>query len=226
MRAIVALLVVFVGGCLKLCAGEPPVAPQSETEIKALVAQLRSPNKEPESKYGETEYPPGFNREAQFKVRAAFRRLLELGPVAFPHLAEHFDDEAYCLTIDAGCSERNTTVGEVACFIFESQLVPYREKLASPSEAERPSIRLAWPECTYLHQHDLYDPKTVLGWCAARKDKSLREFQIEVLEGTIDDAAKSKESYTNWDIAVLKTRLRQLQASNEPLKPEWWLWAK
>jgi hypothetical protein len=226
MRSFVTLLVVFVAGCVTLFAGEPTAGPRSEKEIKALVGQLRSPNKEPESKYGEMEYPPEFDHEAQGKVSHAFHELYELEAMALPYLAEYFDNESYCLAIDAGCSEQNVTVAEVCRFIFESRLVPYRERQVRASEAERSSIRLAWPDCTYLHNHDLYDPKTVSSWFAARKNRSLRELQIEVLQGTIDEAAKSKEEYTAEDIAVLKTKLEKLQASGEPLKSEWWLEAK
>src|SRR5262249_11049521 len=75
------------------CAGEKPKEP-SDREIKALVAQLVSPNPKPIIGDGKERaalhfrLPKEFDRKKQKYVVDAWGKLRQLGPRAFPFLIE------------------------------------------------------------------------------------------------------------------------------------------
>lgn len=189
----------------------------SEEEINQLIADLVSPNVAPVRKGPRAVYPEGFDRGAQGKVFRAFRKLHALGPKAFPYLFDHFDDKRYSLTGDGGEAEVNKSVGQLCVHIVVSHIQPYAGS-ANPGARfyqRRPDAP------NYFHHFKLRDPISAREWWQTHQDKSLRELQIEVLEWVIAEEDKIPEKYNEVDRDKLRTKLDNLQKSDQPLKPSW-----
>ena len=208
-----------------IAVGDEPAAKPTPEEINSLIAQLKSPNKAPNDAPPWAEYSKDYDHDAQKKVRAAFDRLHDIGRTAFSYLVEHFNDDAYSYTYDQGNLDKNFTVGEQCRLIFELELVPWSGHRET-SHKDDIGVCFHWPHFVYLETHHLYDPKTAKKWCEERKDKLLHDLQVEVLEGTIDEEEKAPNVYPEIERNSLKVNLVFLQASKEPLKPQWELFAK
>lgn len=198
----------------QIAGSEEQVAPTDE-EIAALVEQLVSPNSAPVVKSVYAEYPPGYDKVAQKKVHHAFHELRKLSPRSFPFLFDHMDDKRYCLTADAGDFDRNYTVGELCRDILSSHLQSdvWDHKSGGTSFRRRPD------QPDYLAHHKLFEPKAAKEWWKTRKDKSLRELQIEVLEWVVEEEVKAPDKYPEAERAKIRETVKKLKASEKPLEP-------
>jgi hypothetical protein len=178
--------------------------PSSEREINALIAQLVSPNRAPDDKNGpDATYPVGYDRDAQKRVRRAWSQLHRLGHRAFPYLFDHFDDKRYSFTADDGPADMNWSVGLACSDILVCHLQPYGIR-GQPSYAKH------------------YNLRTSAGaklWWETRKDKSLRELQIETLEWVIAEEARTPLRYSDQERLYLHDLLAKLRAGSVPLAP-------
>lgn len=186
----------------------------SDEQIAALVSDLVSPNRAPRTGNPRAEYPAGYDRAAQKRVRQAFMRLRELAPRSFPFLFDHFDDRRYALTEDSGDLEKNYTVGFLCRDILASHLQSdvWGRKEGGTSFRGRPS------EPDYLAHYKLFEPEHVRKWWATHKDTSLRELQLEVLEWVLAEEINSPEKYSDSERARVRQRLEELRKSKTPLK--------
>ena len=141
-------------------------------------------------------------------LRGAWRKLYDMeGHLVFPYLFDHFDDQRYSFTADAGSSDTNWTVGRACSEIVICHVQPYeglRHRRTRPSYSEH------------------YKLRTSAGaklWWEPRKDRSLRELQIETLKWIIAEEAKTPSSYSPEERVYLKDLLRKLGAAKTPLPP-------
>jgi hypothetical protein len=104
--------------------------------IKALVAQLRSPNEDPNPKLlnGDVKFPEDFDFQAQERVEAARQKLLGLSTSAFPILIEHLNDKGYCRSVQ-GAVLSGRSVGTECFSIIENQVdvvgMRYKSRIGS-----------------------------------------------------------------------------------------------
>ena len=201
-----------------VCAGvaggaDPEVI--SDEQITVLVGQLASPNRPPPTGVPNAEDAPGYDQEAQKKVLRAFHQLRGLAPRSFPFLFGHVSDERYSLTVVSGKAGKNFSVGQVCREILTSNLQSpaCRRRTASTNVKHRP-----YPP-DYLSAHKLFQPDEAKEWWESRKNKSLRELQIEVLEWTLIEEIKASDRYLDEDRERLRKALRDLRASRNPLEP-------
>jgi hypothetical protein len=185
--------------------GFADVKPLSEREINALIQQLVSPNRAPDLVGAYAEYPVGYDRDAQKRVWHAWHQLFPLGKRAFPYLFNHFDDKRYSFTADGGSSDFNWSVGRACSDILIGHLQPYGKA--------RP------PLPSYSKHYNLRDSAGAKLWWETRKDKSLRELQIEALEWVIAEEAKKPADDLDRNRALLSDVLTKLRAGNAPLAP-------
>jgi hypothetical protein len=78
----------------------------------------------------------------------------------------------------------------------------------------------------YLKHNNLWDPKAAAAWWEQRKDKSLRELQLEALQWVLAEEQKAPKQYSEEDRAYLKELISKLEAGTEPLPPASWPVAK
>ncbi len=189
--------------------------PLTDAQITALVDQLVSPYEAPLTRGPYAKYPQGYDREAQNRVRRAFHQLRDLAPRSFPFLFERFDDKRYSLTADSGDLDRNYSVGELCRDILTSHLQSnvWDHKRGGTSIRRRPS------EPDYIAQYKLFQPEHAKAWWEERKDKSLRELQLEVLEWVLAEETKSPETYSEDQRERVRKHLEELRQSKVPLKP-------
>ena len=182
--AIATLISLFV------VAGFADDKPPSEKEINTLVKQLVSPNRAPKTEGADAEYPASYDRDAQERVRHAWSQLHRMeGHRVFPYLFEHFDDKRYSFTADGGSSDVNWSVGRACSDILICHLQPYGGIAHS---GDHPGIR---PRPSYSQHHNLRTAAGAKLWWETRKDKSLRDLQIEALEWVIAEEAKTPKTY-------------------------------
>src|SRR5262249_52744287 len=180
------------------CAGEKPKEP-SDREIKALVAQLVSPNPKPIIGDGKERaalhfrLPKEFDRKKQKYVVDAWGKLRQLGPRAFPFLIEQWENDKYCLTVQHGLSSAcyNLTVGEVCQRIVADQLQPYSFWPKVDDDPRGKPKRPSYP----LTQ--LRTKKAAEQWWAKHKDKTLYQMQLEALDWVIAEEAKRPRDFTD-----------------------------
>jgi len=206
-----ALLIVF----LSAAGGAADEETLSNDQILALVNDLVSPNQAPRAGGPYAKYPAGYDHAAQKRVLRAFRKLRELAPRSFPFLFDRFDDRRYALTADSGDVDQNYTVGQLCRDILTSHLQPnvWDRKQGGTSFRRRPS------EPDYLTHNKLFEPQHARTWWAERKDKSLRDLQLELLEWVLAEETRSPEKYGDAERDRVRQRLEALRKSNAPLKP-------
>jgi hypothetical protein len=187
----------------------------TDEQMEALVNDLVSPNQAPRTGLPNAKYPAGYDHEAQKRVRRAFHKLRELAPRSFPFLFDHFDDKRYSLTADSGDTDKNYTVGKLCRDILASHLQSdeWDHKEGGTSFRSRPS------EPDYLAHYKLFQAEHAKKWWAERKDKSLRELQLEVLEWVLAEETAAPEKYSDAQRERAKKRLNDLRESKSPLKP-------
>jgi hypothetical protein len=214
MLQLPAFVLVIAAGC----AAEPAAtkADVSDAEIEKLVAQLASPNRAPElDRPFVVKYDPNYDREAQKKVSEAWMKLRALAPRSFPFVFDHLADNRYALTEDAGDFEENYSVGFLCRDILVSHLQPdtWGHKEFGTSFKRRPN------QPDYVEHFGLLDPRSARQWWKTRKDLSLRDLQIEVLQWVLKEEERLTETYTDEDRASVKKELAELRASREPRRP-------
>jgi hypothetical protein len=211
-RWVVAALLVSPASWV--CAGEKPKA-LSDQEIKALVAQLVSPNRGPIIRDTTFRFSKGFDRNKQEKVADAWGKLRHLGPRAFPFLMERWGDDVYCLTVSHGLSGAcyNLTVGQVCQRIVCDQLQPYSfwpkvddDPRGNP---KRPSYPLEF----------LRSKKSAERWWAKNKDKSLYQMQLDALDWVIAEEAKRPRDFTDKERQYLQKIRNKLVKDGKALPP-------
>ena len=196
----------------------PSDQPIPEEEIDALVEQLVSPNPAPDTKVGPTaEYPEGYDRKAQKRVRAAQQKLRELGTAAFPHLIKRLNDDRYSFTAQGLQADKNWTVGQACQHIIDGQLEPFT---GSPWAmgwrfGDDPKRRILRP--SYCRHNGLHSPERAADWWRAHKDTSLLDLQIESIEWTIAEEAKNPDKYPDEEHKHMREFLKKARSAEKPL---------
>ena len=190
--------------------------PPTAKEIKALIQQLVSPNRIPDIPYGSADYPAGYDRDAQKHVRDAWSELHHIGLRGFPYLFDGFDDKRYCFTDDAGSADANWTVGRACSDMVICQLQPYANH-GDFAFFESDGVRHKRP--SYSMHYKLRTSAGARLWWETRKDKSLRELQIEALEWIVTEEARTPSAYSHEERGHLNDALRKLRAGTTPLPP-------
>jgi hypothetical protein len=215
-RRFLAIGLLSVAGAVS--AGEK--AAPTGAEIEALIEQLASPNPKPitgrEDKSVAPDYrlPPGFDKVRQRSVIRARGELRKLGPAAFSVLIKHWGDERYSVTTSHGLSGycNNQNVGWVCEAIVLDQLQPYSTWPRTDDDPRGKPKRPNYPEKFLSTAED------ALKWCEARRDKSLYDMQLEVLDWVIAEEAKRSGDYTDAEQGALREIRRELVGSKLPLK--------
>ena len=109
----------------------------------------------------------------------------------------------------------NKTVGQVCVHLVDSHLEPY-SALGGPGS--RFSQRSRRPPNYFAH-FKLGEPKTAHEWWETRKEKSLKELQIEVLEWVISEEEKLAGKYTDNDRDSMRKKLGDLRMQDNPIPP-------
>lgn len=160
-----------------------PVSPE---EIKALILQLRSPNRptNPEHEPISIEFPADYDLAAQEKVQEAWDNLVALGKQAFPALIQHMQDREYCLSYETSLL-RDFCVGEVCRQIIEGQV-----DLATVGYKSRPGVDGTWHQCPHYFEQFYQGKQTpremMQQWWQDHQHLSLREMQIAALRYRIE----------------------------------------
>jgi hypothetical protein len=207
----VMLIVIVVFAISGFADDRPP----SDEEINSLIQQLASPNQPP--KIGvSARYPADYDHDAQKRVRSAWTRLHKCGPQSFPYLFDHFDDKRYSFTADAGSEDYNWSVGK-ACFdIVRCHLQPLGTFSLSSGDRHGGGGR---PRPNYFYRQNLQRAAEAKRWWESRKQKSLCDLQIEVLDWVITEEAKTPKEYSDEERTYLLDLLTKLRAGNVPLTP-------
>lgn len=198
-------------------------------EVVALIDQLVSPNPEPITKQlpGEYETPEGFDAIKQERVYEARRKLVELGPKAFPDLLERREDKRYCLTTEDGLSGccHNRTVGDVCKMIIFDQLQPYGffargvpKRLLDPADPFAGDDPRSVPRRPGYPSHFLGSAKEAKVWWEKHKDQSLHAMQLEAVEWILAEEAKKAEDFSDEERAYLQEIRDTLVQSGKALK--------
>lgn len=211
LKKAVPIVLVLTSLCI---AQSPQKTEYSDADIEKLVSQLVSPNQPPEIEGTNAKYGKSFDRNAQKLVSKSWSELRNLSPRSFPFVFEHVDDRRYALTQDSGDLDKNYSVGFLCRDILVSSLQPdvWDHKEGGTSFRRRPT------QPDYIAHYQLLNPESAKEWWKSRKDRSLRELQIEVLEWIIVEEKKSPETYKQAELTKLLEELRDLRASSEPRK--------
>jgi hypothetical protein len=198
-----------------VCVAESPQKTEyADGDIEKLVAQLVSPNQPPDIQSTYAKYGPQFDRNAQKLVSKSWGELRRLAPRSFPFVFDHVADKRYALTQDSGDLDKNYSVGFLCRDILVSSLQPdvWDHKEGGTSYKRRPT------QPDYISHYRLMNPESAKEWWKSRKDRSLRELQIEVLEWILVEEMKLPETYSDADLNKVQQQLRELNASREPRK--------
>jgi hypothetical protein len=212
--------ILFLGCASPGFTGEKKQRP-SEREIKALIAQLVSPNPRPitfeedRRMAGRYRLPPGFDPKKQRRVDEARDKLRQLGPPAFPLLIAHWGDKRYCLTIltDLGGGWHNRTVGEICRAIVFDQLQPYTFWPEVHGDPRGKPKRPMYPQ-TFLASQ-----KAARRWWKKHKHATLYQMQRAVLAWVRTEEAKRPRDFTRAERQELRRIRKQLVRGGKPLPP-------
>jgi hypothetical protein len=158
----------------------------TDAEVEALIAQLRSPNRNPnpDLQPGGEHYPDDYDLPAQEKVQIAREKLTALGKDACPALIRHLDDKEYCLSFSTAVF-RGFSVGEVCFMILEGQVDPapgsYKSRLGTDGREHN--------HRGYLSKfcgEDWFTKKGVEQWWQGHQHQTLREMQMTALRWAIE----------------------------------------
>ena len=173
---------------LVLAVAPLPEAKPDKAKIEALIARLRSANKEPQITYvqypgivGESvEFPRDYDHKAQDAVWQARFQLAKMGKDAFPFLIEHRNDKEYSLSIGS-CGWSAFSVGDICLMIVEDEV-----DIVSHLYKARFETRHFAPNYSYKDDATLMGRRTALrNYYDEHKSKTLKEMQIERLEWAI-----------------------------------------
>jgi hypothetical protein len=199
---------------------EQPNKSLDRQRIEALIADLRSPNKDPNPKFQPfIKLPKAYDLAAQEKVERAREELIEMKEAAFPVLIDHLKDKPYSSSISTAIF-RSLSVGEVCFMIIEGQvdLAGMRYKARTGSDGK------GHTHTGYFSQYckDGSDSRDGLArWWKEHENKSLKEMQIEALEWSIERERaigfpneKDREHYLNPLVKMLADLKRPVGQSN------------
>lgn len=189
-------------------AGEKPRSPSAQ-QIKALVAQLVSPNPKPILKGDSWRLPKGFDRDKQKKVHEAWAELRMIGPSAFPFLIENLDDDRYCMTVEISAGD-NLTVGQVCFEIIFEQIQPYGFRQKGVSDPRTLLPRPSYPEF-------LRSKKEARKWWEKSKHKTLYQMQLEALDWVIAEEAKRPRDFIDAEKKYLQQLRKKLVKSGKAM---------
>jgi hypothetical protein len=209
-----ALLLLLPG---KLVAAELQETPTTE-EIRALIDMLVSPK---------TAAPNPItykDLEASKDQREAFLKLRQVGLAAFPLLIERFDDDRYSFTFETPSSDMNYSVGRACQAVLRDYITLGTYDLAMPNGADDPMFIKRRP--SYVAHFNLFDKRTAQEWWEQRKNKSLKELQLETLEWTIAEEAKNPKDFTDRERKFLDTCLKNLRDRPEARKLQYFPFPK
>ena len=195
-----------------------------ETQIKKLIDQLVSPNPPPTVDYKVNrrgyETPNGYDSEAQRAVLAARKKLVELGPVAFPQLLERWTDDRYCRSTCSALSGgwQNVTVGNECRTIIFDQLQPYGYWQRTDSD---PRGKTARPSCDKAFFDTQDNAKE---WWGRHQEKSLREMQLTIANWIVSEESKRPDDFSDRERTHMKRIRDQLANDTNPLKSGNFYW--
>lgn len=187
---------------------------ERQTQIRAWIEALASPNPPPQHSGRDISIPVGYDRVAQQKVYDAWGSLENAGIEAFPLLiAQH--DERYCCSVHGANGDLNLSVGAVCGGIVIAQVEAYQRVIAH-------SFPGAWPKY-FSHE----DHRDLSEWWQARNHQTLRELQLEVARWALerlkhptarDQRRPEQQSAkkTQEDIRALEEFIARLEAANQP----------
>jgi hypothetical protein len=198
--------------------GEKP-QPPTATEIKKLIDGLVSPNPAPDPdklKASETKadggFPRDFDHTKQQQVHRTCRKLTALGPQAFPFLIQRWEDKRYCLTTEIAAYQ-NWSVGQICRWIIDGQLQPYGHFQAVCGDPRRKPPRPVYVG-TFLGSQ-----KAARQWWEKKKDKTLSQIQLEVLDWVIAAESKRRGDSTKQERRYLWDLRKKLVKGGKPLPP-------
>ena len=204
---------------IAVCAAEPLGNDEvTDAEIEKLVTCLISPNQAPQIPGIIAKYPANFDKAAQKEVKAAWIQLRNLAPRSFPFLFDHLSDKHYAITEDSGDLDKNYTVGFLCSDILVSYLQPDvwdHHKNGGTSFRRRPN------QPDYIRHFRLDSPESAKKWWETRKQASLLELQIEVLEWVLAEEEKHPDKYTEKDRALVQKELDERKLFKVARKPSW-----
>ena len=146
----------------------------------------------------------------------AVAKLAKIGLPAFHDLIEHLGDQEFCMSLEMPDSGYNFSVGQACYRIMKCNLMPYGIYNATLGEGWFMKRR---PRPMYSQQYKLYEPYWAYSWWQERRNKSLRELQLEVLDWTIAEEERSPADFTEEERAFLKACRKKLFASGKAYEP-------
>jgi hypothetical protein len=189
--------------------GEEPGTKEQPGKYRALVQQLVSPNKAPETHVNmvseDVKFPEGYDEQAQFRVGKARGELYRNLAEALPSLIAALDDKRYSMTVSPvdGNAYYNFTVGEVCRQIICSHLEIYRDAFV-----------FSKPE------YHAFNYPVSKEWFATRTKRSLTELQTEAIDWAIMKAGGGQaDAERRESIARLQLRRDEIIKSGKPAKP-------
>jgi hypothetical protein len=213
MSAASTSLLLAAGLVLCTLASAPGEEPLTEKEVDDLVVQLVSPNKPPNTRGPDAEYPAGYDHIAQEKASAAWWKLRSAGIRTFPHLFKHLKDARYALTVHGLAADENYSVGSLCCSIVRGHLEPWGFFTAGEGDPRGRARRKS-----YLDQFKLCDEVSARTWWMSHKDKTLRELQLEALEWVVAEETGPRSRYPKAEKDHVQALLLSLKESSESLK--------
>ncbi len=157
--------------------------------IESLIAELRSPNKDPNPKSERfITFPKDYDFKAQARVEKARKELLDLKKAAFPILIEHLKDKEYSRSIPTAII-RSQSVGEVCFTIVEEQVDLAGTRYKSRKGADGKEYRHQGYFSQYC-QGAWYSQDGLRNWWKEHESRSLKDMQIEALEWAIERERK------------------------------------
>jgi hypothetical protein len=191
------------------------------TMIESLIAQLRSPNKDPNPKLdNRLGIPKEYDFQAEKRVLAAQQKLIEVGKVAFPNLIEHINDKAFSHSMigTTAVLVLGRSVGQ-ACFdIIEKQvdIAGMTYKSRQGADGQWHTYRGYFSQFSSKGEH--YSQDGLRRWWRSHRHQSVKEMQMDAMRWAIDrekrigfPGPRDEEHY----LRPLQSKLRELtQASS------------
>ena len=151
-------------------------------------------------------YPANYDDAAEERVMAARDAILERGVAAFPDLIRHIDDERYSYTTRG--DPEHISVGKMCHFIMSAQVEVYHGFTSFGPGRVGP---------TFVPR----SKREAEEWWKQRRDKTLRDLQLEAVSLALDAARKKSEAppaMKESQIAGLERLLKRLESSNDPIR--------
>jgi hypothetical protein len=214
MNRLAVFLAILFGA--QIVAAQAEVPETTDAQIKAFVDQLVSANPPRKKDDGKDlpSFPKGWDPEKQAKVGQAARRLMEIGPRAFPFLIDRWDDERYCMTVDGLSVLENHDVGQVCRIIVGKQLNPWGQwRLDAEGRTQRRPLRPLF---------DLGEQKEARAWWEKNKTKTLAQMQVDMLDWAIAAEAKNPDQVSDAErtyLAGLRTKIATSGKAERSIPP-------